>query len=321
MALSDAIADAVGEMDKINRSLAVRISDLVASLTELPRTPTSLISRISAILGTGYGHSRETAHLSAVYKAVSRIEMHAAEAEFVTKMQGFKRYLRAYDPVAMDAIEDGMRGQLDDFASLYLDIGGVRSKIEAAQRAGMLDPNRRWVDADGYRLSDRVWMRGNHIRRMIDRDIRFAVRNGVGPATLARDLNVYLNPDFAPVRYERNGRIVQLSGKPPRGGAGTSATRSLARTEMQAIAHQSTLLFGETIDIDGVGYRWNLSPSHPKIDICDNLARRSSPGYPRGVYARADVPKIPHTNCLCNLSVWVPSRREVIRQLQERYGL
>ena len=51
------------------------------------------------------------------------------------------------------------------------------------------------------------------------------------------------------------------------------------------------------------GVEWTLSPAHPRLDICDDLADRNP-------YPKDAVPPIPHPNCLCVLvpAVMEPSR-------------
>ena len=51
------------------------------------------------------------------------------------------------------------------------------------------------------------------------------------------------------------------------------------------------------------GVEWTLSPAHPRLDICDDLADRNP-------YPKDAVPPIPHPNCLCVLvpAVMEPNR-------------
>jgi hypothetical protein len=320
--LGDSVFRAVEGVDAQTRSMAATIAAKVASFpADLTNETIAALKRsLDVIVDRYYGHDRETARNSAVYRSIVYTERLAAIDEYTEQVVDFRAYVRGLGGETSIAIEQAMREYPDDFAELYFDFGGIPSRIEAARRAGLLDPQRRWVRADGYRLSDRVWRAGYGVRRAIDREIARAVRNGVGPETLARDLRTYLSPDFSPVRYNRDGSVIRIKGMPSGNGAGASAARRLARTEVQAIAHESTVLFVQDLPLTRKGVRWSLSPSHPRLDICDSYSRNSSPGYPRGVYAYGSVPKIPHPNCLCALRPWVGTRQQVIDELLSSYG-
>ena len=322
MTLTESVILGIELVDAQNRALSVRVSQKVIAIGDkLNETLAAKLKRqIDIIMGTYYGLDRNGAATSSVYRAIVYSENVAATAQYTEHVGDFRDYVRGMGGETAYAIENAMRDQPDTFAELYFDFGGVPQRMEAARRAGLLDPQRRWVQADGYSLSDRVWRSGAGIRRAIDREIARAVKNGIGPETLARDLRTYLSPDFSPVRYMRDGRIIRIPGMPRGGGAGASAARRLARTEIQAIAHEATTLFVQDLPLTRKGVRWTLSPAHPRIDICDTYARNSSPGLPRGVYAPESVPKIPHPHCLCALRPYVGTRQQVVDELLSRYG-
>lgn len=48
------------------------------------------------------------------------------------------------------------------------------------------------------------------------------------------------------------------------------------------------------------GYRWELSPSHPKPDVCDLFASQAIDGLGPGGYTKETLPSLPaHPNCFC----------------------
>jgi hypothetical protein len=274
MTLPDSVVRGVEAVDAQNRALAVRVSTLVGNVVgEITESVADRIRRqIYTVVAIYYGRDRNQSSGSAVYRAIVYAENLAAVDRYAEHVAGFREYIKGMGGESAYVIENAMRDQPDRFAELYFDFGGIPQRMEAAHRAGLLDPQRRWVQADGYALSDRVWRAGGGIRRAIDREIARAVKHGIGPETLA--------------------------GMPRGGGAGASAARRLARTEVQAIAHEATVLFVQDLPLTRKGVRWTLSPAHPRIDICDTYARNSSTGFPRGVYEPQSVPKIPHPHCL-----------------------
>lgn len=65
-----------------------------------------------------------------------------------------------------------------------------------------------------------------------------------------------------------------------------------------------------------VGYRWQLSPRHPRPDICDLYANQNLYGLGPGGYPPDKLPATPHPNCLCVQTAIVDrfhTRRELAR--------
>lgn len=75
------------------------------------------------------------------------------------------------------------------------------------------------------------------------------------------------------------------------------ASLRLARSEINNAYHAIAVNHAaEAPWVEGV--RWYLSGSHPKPDICDDLANRDL-GLGPGVYRPRDVPRKPHPQCFC----------------------
>jgi len=76
--------------------------------------------------------------------------------------------------------------------------------------------------------------------------------------------------------------------------------KTIARTESANAYHKAQIMLTED-DQDLVGYRWILSKSHPKPDICDYLANVNY-GYGKGIHPKDKVPREKaHPNCMCYL--------------------
>lgn len=224
--------------------------------------------------------------------------------------------------------------------AIRIDAGGQRltamvldpehpAVIAEMRRVGdRFDPNRNWVHKDGqpYRLSDRVWASGQEQRDTIDRMIKQSIASGKDALKTAKELEQYLNPELRPARHpsgilKRNQPKRIVTATPGRNGKGSYPARRLMRTEVtaaQAIAARDAARlnpFAETM-----GY--NLSPQHPRADVCDPLAERDM-GFGPGNYPIADVPMPPrHPHCLCFLTVNVPKNVDaVVDALKYRYNL
>jgi hypothetical protein len=188
------------------------------------------------------------------------------------------------------------------------------------------DSTRSWVSPDGYRLSDRIWRARRAVRDDIDRVLREALANGTDALEVAKILEQYLDPSLAPIR-DVFGRLIRNQKKgavtraPGRSGAGSYASRRLARTEISRAFAQATLHAAEANPfVDFV--RYATSARHPAPDECTDAANRDT-GHGRGVYEIADAPVPPlHPQCLCRLEpVVTDDVDQVVSDLKERYGL
>lgn len=177
--------------------------------------------------------------------------------------------------------------------------GPVRNTLR-----GYYDPFHRWVDPNGYRLSDRIWRDVVDVRSRVDRLLDYHIGQGTAAVDIADELEAFLTPG-ADVSRTRT----------PYGTEGSFAARRLARTEITAAAGRATVN-ASIANPFTAGVKWTLSLSHPKPDICDELAAAGPNG--DGVYAPENVPAYPaHPHCLCNLQpVAMGDTAELVEQLR-----
>jgi hypothetical protein len=141
-----------------------------------------------------------------------------------------------------------------------------------------------WVDPNGYRLSDRVWNTAASTRQRLDAYLEQAIREGKGALQMSRELEQFLIP----------GR--QLRTNRPYGANASFDGMRLARTEISRAAQEAQRM-SAAMNPFVSGLKWNLSARHPRIDICDDLARGGPNG--DGVYSVEAYPERPHPQCLC----------------------
>ncbi len=161
------------------------------------------------------------------------------------------------------------------------------------------DPFHLFVNPNGYRLSDNGWQAALEMRRAIDALLDQQIPRGTSAVRIADMLVKYLVPSAK-----------GITTKTPYGKVGSYWARRLARTEITAAAGRATINmaianpFVELVD-------WVLSLSHPKTDICDNLAKS-------GPYAPNNVPAYPpHPHCLCTIiALVIANRAEVIASIR-----
>lgn len=76
------------------------------------------------------------------------------------------------------------------------------------------------------------------------------------------------------------------------------ASMRLARTEINNAFHATSV--NQAADKPWVtGMKWHLSGSHPKADVCDEMAKEDHANLGVGIYRKEDVPRKPHPHCFC----------------------
>lgn len=225
----------------------------------------------------------------------------------------------------------------DEIALLFAMHTSPAAADQRAKRAAGFDTARTWVDPNGYTLSDRVWRTRQDIRLAIDDVVRTAILTGADALQTAKLLEAYLLPELRPLR-DSAGKLIKnqpaaiVTAFPEQRvlghkttGKGSYPARRLMRTEITR-AHGQATIAASKLNIFGQGVKWNLSPSHPEADRCDDLAHADKYDLGPGVYLSRYVPRYPsHPMDLCNLSVATitdaASRRAIIDQMREDMGL
>lgn len=150
-----------------------------------------------------------------------------------------------------------------------------------------------WVDPRGYRLSDRIWQTSIETRRKIDALLADGIRTGRSAFDMAAELEQFLQPNAA----------LKRTNKPYGTNASTHAM-TLSRSEI-AFAHSNATRAAAYANPFVDGWDWAVSASHPKQDICDELAtididgNRIKEPYPLDGNEPVVV-RDSHPNCICN---------------------
>lgn len=320
-----AMLRALRRIDGLSAQLAEDITAIIelhagdaTVMTEPARQ--AMMREIDRRLALDFGPSRRRAMTSRLYVQMIR-EMDTAQEVTLVDVVGdidakmTARYGRRWTTLKREIDEHG-----EALPDVIMSLGGPHSAAERRIRARLFDPQRRWVDPTGYRLSDRIWRIGVNHRREIDRAVKDAIQSGTGVRTAAQDVMHLLHPNYNPVRVTGEGIVYRSGGEVI--NSRVYATRRLMRTEFQRVNHDVTVNMVRDLsrDVPGMAVRYALSPNHPEPDVCDDYADGHSQGFPRGVYLPNEVPRIPHPNCMCSRSPWVPPREDILRLVEERYA-
>ena len=158
-------------------------------------------------------------------------------------------------------------------------------------------------DVDGLALSDRLWRVGRGAKEAVTRHIEQAVTQGWGAdqAALAFITQGQAVPAAtgAAQRAADVDRVMRGADllQDPSASPLASALRVM-RTEINR-AHGEAYMAGSAALPDVIGFKFLLSPRHPRPDVCDLLARQNLHGLGEGVYPdRKRCPWPAHPNTL-----------------------
>lgn len=156
--------------------------------------------------------------------------------------------------------------------------------------------------ADGLKLSDRVWRLNQGAKEVLTRAIGQAVVSGWDASKAAAQFMYSGQPVPGDVRARLYGAradalVRQADLLTGDGGEVWKADR-VFRTEINR-AHGTAYMAGAQATPGFAGFRFLLSPRHPKPDICDLLAAQNLYGLGAGVYPDAKTCPWPaHPNTL-----------------------
>ncbi len=145
-----------------------------------------------------------------------------------------------------------------------------------------------------HRLSRLVYRNLSAWNGRMDREINISLLRGLSAKEFANRIAHMVRPDVP-------------------GGVSYAAMR-LARTEINNAFHLTQIRY--TREMPWVeAYQWNLSGSHGKPDICNDMASKDHDGLGPGVYKKKDVPGKPHPHCLCFVTAVTKNPGEMEKQL------
>lgn len=190
-----------------------------------------------------------------------------------------------------------------------LDTGAVVStpaSMTVAQDA--LHFVRTFVAADGLQLSDRLWRIDRGARDAVVNALERSVIQGHGAGQAAREFlsrGTAVPADVRNKMASANAAALAGDANSLMTGAGSPLDNAmrLFRTEINRAHGEAYMMGGEGLPDFG-GWRFLLSPAHPRPDICDLLSSQNLYGLGQGVYpSRARCPWPAHPNTLSFIEI------------------
>lgn len=163
--------------------------------------------------------------------------------------------------------------------------------------------------ADGLKLSDRIWRVSNQTSDTISQAIQNAIARGQTAAQAAREYIAQglpipgeISAEMAAAQFGNVSRTVidSLINPDAIGNPAYNLERVL-RTEMNRAYTQAYVSTASQHE-DFAGVKFNLSPNHPRTDICDLYANANLYGLGPGVYPVGQSPWPAHPNTLSYLT-------------------
>lgn len=220
--------------------------------------------------------------------------------EYLTQTRGI---LAALIDRQRELLADALVSAAHLSAGVFAQTAAIRSLLaEAAVRFV-----ERFIAADGLKLSDRLWRIDRGATQALADALRRAVVMGRDASAAAADFlarGEAVPPDVRAMMgldgKEALGRVVRQALTVDPNNAYAQALR-VFRTEMNR-AHGQAYQAGAAANPDVIGMKYNLSPNHPRVDICDVYARANLYGLGPGVYPVGQAPWPAHPNTMSYLT-------------------
>ncbi len=221
--------------------------------------------------------------------------------------------LRDFMSKASGLLEQLRQQQRDLLAETLLDAAAAGAAVwaDGAAVSMLATTAARFVEAfiglDGLKLSDRLWRIENGARQAIAETLRRNVLLGRDASRAAAEFLARaeaIPPDVRAAlgldRAEKLGGAVREALMTGRGNAYSNALR-VFRTELNR-AHTEAYQAGAGAHPDVVGMKFNLSPNHPRTDICDLYYHANLHGLGPGIYPVGRAPWPAHPNTMSYLT-------------------
>lgn len=183
---------------------------------------------------------------------------------------------------------------VNDRLASVIDVPATRSQFKNAAEHAIGNLRSRYINS--IDLAPSVYKNNALANGLVDRAVNRGILLNKSAAEIARDVRDLIRPDV-------------------QGGISYAAKR-LGRTELNNAFHETTIRSAVAQPwVQGMG--WNLSGSHPRLDICNEYAEQDNYNMGSGVYPSRLVPGKPHPQCLCYVTAITQSDKDFINSLFE----
>ena len=253
--------------------------------------------------------SRGIAMNKEVMKMASANGIRDADTLTTRLIKSLREYFTILDATILQSVEDISKARAADGYSQFVPTLQEVTAFEEARRfinelsafpesvKKSFPYHRHGPDNNSY--SGRIKSIQDSAEKTVRNIIANALTDGSSARAIAAKIQNYVivRPDQKPTRpydeyRQRFSRPTSVTPGSIRAGTIASNSMMVARTETAEMYRDATeRLYGSKKWV--IGYRWVLSNSHPKLDICDALANK-------GVYDKNDSRPWSHPHCVCD---------------------
>lgn len=253
------------------RDLKAFDAELAGVLSDTAREAERIL-RISLPENAGIGSRVRRAQTQQALRAIRQLQAAMYDGPITAAMR------RSIETTTLHALEG-----LNTINSMQLKgrlTRGIREQMEFASKRAAENVRSRLINS--IDLSPRVYKTKALSSRWVQREVNRGLALGRSADEIAKSVRAMIAPNV-------------------RGGV-SYAARRLGRTEINNAFHTSTIRMASNQPWTE-GFKWNLSGSHPRPDICNEYADDDHDELGAGIFSTKSVPGKPHPQCLCYLTV------------------
>lgn len=190
-----------------------------------------------------------------------------------------------YDAIVKKGIEEMTAIIIERNGEIFLKVEGTKKLIDILQDKVVMQALT-LKEKDGLILSDRIWRITQEAKADITNRIQQGILLGEAHSKVARDIRQYVLS--GQLKYKSERLVLTENAK---------AYQRANSASVDLMRQNSDYMWFE---------KWQLSPRHPKPDVCDLLASQDIDGEGPGVYKHSPNR---HPGCLCYIfPVYRPKR-------------
>lgn len=182
----------------------------------------------------------------------------------------------AYRRIVTSSTEASASLILNRNGELMLEVEGTRSVIDLLKDKVLAEVFN-IEERDGLILSDRVWRMSQEAKRDITNRVVQGILLGENHAKVAKDIRQYVTGTGG-LKYKSERLVLTEFAR---------AYKVANEMSVEVMRETSEFMWFE---------KWELSPAHKRVDVCDVLATADPEGEGKGVYKRAPMR---HPGCYC----------------------
>lgn len=203
---------------------------------------------------------------------VRKEQLAAMKARVDEALEGFKEHYSYLMDLGVSTITDLI---LERNGEIFMEVEGTRKLVDTL-KYNVIDELAKMREKDGLILSDRIWRMTEEAKLDITNKIQKGILLGESHVKVAKEIRGYIVSSGG-LRYKSERLVLSEMAR---------AYKHANEMAVEQMRQNSKYMWFE---------KWELSPAHPRPDVCDILASQDM-GEGPGVYKKAPNR---HPGCYC----------------------